>query len=76
MNERQQLEMLNKKEKAFLAKHQCLWCGMSLNRPGCGEIYKRCDETTRIERRQKCLRTYRPRKLANKSLQPTENHGG
>lgn len=61
MTEKEQLASLNRNEKRFLSRRECALCGMPLNKPGCGAIYGQCDEETRIERRKRCLETYKPR---------------
>ena len=62
LNEKEQLKLLSKGEKTYLSRRFCALCEMPLNRPGCSAIYGGCDETTRIKRRDKCLKTYKPRK--------------
>lgn len=61
MTEKGQLKSLSRNEKQFLARRTCAWCGMPLSHAGCAAIYKACSESTRINRRKKCLQTYEPR---------------
>ena len=61
MDENQQLKALSKNEKAFLSRRICAWCDTPLDRLGCSAIWDKCDEATRITRRRKCLKTYKPR---------------
>lgn len=62
MTEKEQLESLSKKEKAYLNRRVCGWCeNTSLGETGCYAVFKKCTESTRIERRKRCLSGYKPR---------------
>ncbi len=52
---------LTKNEKRYLARRECAWCNMPLNRKSCGAIYEKCSEASRIVRLISCLEEYKPR---------------
>ena len=61
MDEIEHLKTLTKNEKRYLSKFECAWCDQPLNRVGCSAVYSHCSDQTRIDRRKKCLKKYKPR---------------
>lgn len=54
MNSAEQLAALSPIERRRLARHECAWCGMPLNRAGCGGAIE-CSDDNRVSRRADCL---------------------
>lgn len=59
------LSTLSKLEKLFLSRRMCGFCEQLLNRNSCGSIYcdNECTDSDIINRRKRCLKTYKPRGL-------------
>lgn len=62
MTENEQLKALTKNEKRYLSRRGCGLCEQFLDRPGCSSIYGGCTERERVDRRERCLKQYKPRK--------------
>ncbi len=59
--EKEQLASLDKYQRRYLKKWCCGLCEISFNNAGCGSPYEACPEEIRIQRREKCLKGYKPR---------------
>lgn len=55
------LKSLDRFQVRYLSRFACMWCDYPLNLPGCGAIYKACNNQARINRREKALKEYKPR---------------
>lgn len=66
MSEKEQLASLSCNERRFLSRRRCALCEWPLHKPGCRAIFHGCDEESRIERRKRCLETYKPRRRKKK----------
>jgi hypothetical protein len=60
--EREQVNALSKLEKRFLSRRCCGLCDHPLDQAGCSAIYEACPEELRMDRRTRCLKTYKPRR--------------
>lgn len=50
-----------KNERRYLSRFECAWCDQPLDRDTCGAIGEKCSESTRRDKRERCLLEYRPR---------------
>lgn len=62
---RESVRDLSKGERRFLAKYECLFCEHPLDRDGCSAIWEKCPADVRVQRRESCLKHYKPRSLAD-----------
>jgi len=67
ITEKQFLANLTKKERRYLSGRICRLCELPIDRKGCLAISTNaCTEQSRNERRMRCLREYKPRKMKSK----------
>lgn len=60
--EKEQITKLDKYQKKYLSRLCCGLCDHTLDKIGCGAVYApACEETVRIERRERALKQYKPR---------------
>ena len=52
---------LTKLEKLFLSRRECAWCNQRLDRNSCAAIEEPCEDSDIINRRKRCLKTYKPK---------------
>jgi len=63
-DEKAQLSKLTKLQRKYLSSRCCGLCDKPLDETGCGGIYEACPEQVRIDRRERCLAEYKPRKAS------------
>lgn len=72
--EKEQLAGLDKYERRYLSRRVCGLCEWPLSEVGCGaylpgpdcEAVEACEEQLRIDRRERCLKEYKPRYWSRK----------
>jgi hypothetical protein len=52
---------MDAKDRRYLRRFECGWCGQRLDRDMCSAIYERCSDEVRQRRRENCLAARRKR---------------
>jgi len=75
--EKEQLATLDKHQKKYLSRRFCWGCEWPLDNAGCGAYggMSACPESSRIERRERCLAEYKPRYNRRKKVKSTDAEG-
>jgi hypothetical protein len=60
MTEVEEIAALSLGARRYLARRQCVDCGLPLNLAGCASAGQLCPAERRAERRRECLAGYRP----------------
>ena len=62
MTAKEHWDSLNKNQKRYLKRFVCGWCERCLSSNECIDIMSPCSDEKLIEKRNNCLKNYKPRK--------------
>lgn len=72
----ERIKSLSANEKRYLKRRHCMWCDGLLSSAGCMAIFEKCSERNRLDRLERCLAEYKPRKRSLTPPVPTSGPDG